>query len=170
MKSVAGLATLVATVVAFASPGFASAQDTPSVQQLTEQLQQAPLTRGLRRNLSVESTTERPSVSLLIQFDFDSARVRPESEQTLRNLADALRSPALEHSRFAVEGHTDAKGGATYNQALSQRRAEAVRDLLVRDGVEAARLAPAGKGATELADRQDPYAAANRRVRVVNLD
>jgi len=139
------------------------------VQELTEQLKPAPRTRGLR-NLSVEAATERPSVSLLIQFDFDSARVRSESEQTLRNLAEALQSPALLQSRFAVEGHTDAKGSAAYNQQLSQRRAQAVRELLVRSGVEASRLSASGKGATELADQADPYAAANRRVRVVNLD
>jgi OmpA-OmpF porin, OOP family len=112
----------------------------------------------------------RPSLSLLIQFDFDSVRVRPESRQALANLAQALQSPALSGSRFAVEGHTDAKGNADYNLKLSQRRAEAVRDYLGSQGVATARLSSAGLGDTELANPDAPFAAENRRVRIVNLD
>jgi outer membrane protein OmpA-like peptidoglycan-associated protein len=112
----------------------------------------------------------RPSLSLLIQFDFDSVQVRPESRQALANLAQALQSNELMSSRFAVEGHTDAKGSADYNIRLSQRRAEAVRDFLSSQGVGVARLQAAGKGATELANPAEPYAAENRRVRIVNLD
>ena len=112
----------------------------------------------------------RPSLSLLIQFDFDSTRVKPESQQALANLAVALKSPELRASRFAVEGHTDAKGRADYNLRLSQQRAEAVRQLLTNQGVEAQRLQAAGKGATELANAAEPGAAKNRRVRIVNLD
>lgn len=112
----------------------------------------------------------RPSLSLLIQFDFDSVRVRPESRQALANLAQALQSAALSGSRFAVEGHTDAKGNADYNLKLSQRRAEAVRDYLGSQGVAMARLTSAGLGDTELANPDAPFAAENRRVRIVNLD
>jgi OmpA-OmpF porin, OOP family len=116
------------------------------------------------------ATAARPSISLLIQFDFDSVRVRPESRQALANLAQALQSPALAGSRFAVEGHTDAKGNADYNLKLSQRRAEAVRDYLGSQGVATARLTSAGLGDTELANPDAPFAAENRRVRIVNLD
>lgn len=116
------------------------------------------------------ATVARPSLSLLIQFDFDSVRVRPESRQALANLAQALQSPALAGSRFAVEGHTDAKGSADYNLKLSQRRAEAVRDYLGSQGVATARLTSAGLGDTELANPDAPFAAENRRVRIVNLD
>lgn len=116
------------------------------------------------------ASAARPSLSLLIQFDFDSVRVRPESRQALANLAQALQSPALMGSRFAVEGHTDAKGSADYNLKLSQRRAEAVRDYLGTQGVATARLTSAGLGDTELANPDAPFAAENRRVRIVNLD
>ena len=112
----------------------------------------------------------RPSLSLLIQFDFNSARVRPESQQALANLSQALQSPELVSSRFAVEGHTDAKGGKDYNQKLSQLRAQAVSDFLKVQGVVESRLVAAGKGASELANSTDPLAAENRRVRIVNLD
>ena len=107
---------------------------------------------------------------MLIQFDFNSARVKAESQQSLANLAKALQSDALARSRFAIEGHTDAKGGADYNLKLSQQRAEAVREFLGGRGVATERLVASGKGSTELANSGDPFAAENRRVRIVNLD
>lgn len=112
----------------------------------------------------------RPALTLLIQFDFDSARVRAESRQALVNLSQALQSKELVASRFAVEGHTDAKGRADYNLKLSQQRADAVRAFLASNGVQDSRLAAVGKGSTELANAADPQAAENRRVRIVNLN
>ena len=169
---------------------------TPTPQQMVEQLKN-PRTRSLR-NLSVEAapapdsaeagkspdnkgvdstasaasatSAARPALSLLIQFDFNSARVRLESQQALGNLSQALQSSELAGSKFAVEGHTDARGSADYNQKLSQQRALAVRDILASSGVAQDRLLPAGRGATELANSAEPFAAENRRVRIVNLD
>ena len=133
-----------------------------------------PATSGAVTNSApsavAEASTPRPSLSLLIQFDFNSARVRPESQQALANLSQALQSPELGASKFAVEGHTDAKGSADYNQKLSQARAQAVRDFLKAQGVGEARLVATGKGAAELANAADPFASENRRVRIVNLD
>lgn len=145
-------------------------------------------TRGLR-NLSVKAaktpegeaavaaaqevaSTEpapRPSLSLLIQFDFNSAKIRAESQPALHNLAAALQSKELAEANFAVEGHTDAKGSIDYNLKLSQSRADAVQKFLAAQGVPTSRLVTAGKGATELANPADPLAAENRRVRIVNL-
>jgi len=160
--------------------------DTPSAEQMIRQLK-APQTRSLR-NLLVESAAtstadinpspavatapaaSRPSLSLLIQFDFNSANVRAESQQALANLSQALQSVELQGSKFAVEGHTDAKGRADYNQKLSQQRAFAVRDFLKTQGVAEDRLVAVGKGSSELANREQPFAAENRRVRIVNLD
>ncbi len=152
------------------------AQTTPSAADMVEQLKtQPPRTRSLR-NLTIESAAPegsvaaKPSLSLLIQFDFNSARVKPESQQALSNLAQALQSKELLESKFAVEGHTDAKGRADYNLKLSQQRADAVRAFLASNGVQDSRLAAVGKGATELANAADPQAAENRRVRIVNLN
>jgi OOP family OmpA-OmpF porin len=161
----------------------------PSAAEMVEMLKTQPApaaaaaapavhTRSLR-NLSVESTAApsappppaaRPQVALDIQFDFDSARVRPESQPVLDHLAQALQSPELAQARFAVEGHTDAKGGDAYNLRLSQSRADAVRDYLALHGVAAQRLTPIGKGATDPANTADAFSAENRRVRVVNLE
>ncbi len=159
------------------------AQATPSAAEMVEQLKAqpapatatAPRTRSLR-NLTVEAVADataaapKPSLSLLIQFDFNSAKVKPESQQALSNLAQALQSKELVESKFAVEGHTDAKGRADYNLKLSQQRADAVRAFLASNGVSDARLAAVGKGSGELANTADPLAAENRRVRIVNLN
>lgn len=152
------------------------AQTTPSALEMVEQLKtQPPRTRSMR-NLTIESAApegavaSKPSLSLLIQFDFNSAKVKPESQQALSNLAQALQSKELQDAKFAVEGHTDAKGRADYNLKLSQQRADAVRAYLASNGVVAARLQAVGKGATELANAADPQAAENRRVRIVNLN
>ena len=169
----------------FYMSGLLWAQGTPSAAEMVDQLKVQPAPSGPRtrslRNLSVESTSAptagadaaavaRPSLSLLIKFDFDSARVKPESQQALANLAQALQSRELAESKFAVEGHTDARGRADYNLKLSQQRADAVRAFLAHNGVAEPRLAAIGKGSSEPANTADPLAAENRRVRIVNLD
>ena len=110
-----------------------------------------------------------PSVSLAIQFEYNSARVSQASYQTLQQLSRALQSPELLDYRFRIEGHTDAKGQATYNRKLSQSRADEVRRVLVTLGVAGERLSSTGLGASQLALPSQPYAAENRRVRIVNL-
>jgi len=112
----------------------------------------------------------KPNISMAIRFDFDSWRISPESAGALDNLAAALSSPELRSSRFLLEGHTDATGGAAYNQRLSQQRADAVKRYLTALGVQPERVASVGRGATQLANVSDPGSAENRRVRLVNLD
>ena len=172
---------LVAFGAAFmlCQPQASIAQGTPSPAEMVEQLKAQPApparTRSLR-NLTVEAAspdvlpTVKPSLSLLIQFDFNSAKVKPESQQALLNLAQALKSKELAESKFAVEGHTDAKGRADYNLKLSQQRADAVSTFLASNGVVGTRLQALGKGASEPANAADPLAAENRRVRIVNLN
>lgn len=173
------LGLAISMCMVFAGMPTAQAQSIPTADQMVEQLK-VPKTRGLR-NLTVEAVPGktnsepepaqvRPSLSLLIQFDFNSARVKPESHQALANLSQALQSPDLLKSKFAVEGHTDAKGGVEFNRKLSEQRAFAVRDLLRIQGISESRLIASGKGYTELANPADPMGAENRRVRIVNLD
>lgn len=154
---------LLAPIVSLAQPNLSS-------QQMVEQLKAPPRTGATRslRNLEVEPVVQ-PSLSMQVQFDFNSARVGLESQDVLRNLAHALISPELQTANFNIEGHTDAKGKADYNLRLSQARADAVRDFLVQNAVDSRRLTPIGKGSTELANGSDPFAAENRRVRIVNL-
>ena len=119
---------------------------------------------------SVGTADPLPSLSLAIQFDLNSARVRPESGAVLGNLVAALLSPDLKGNRFVIEGHTDARGVPAANLRLSQQRADEVRLYLVALGVHPARLKAVGKGSSEPANRADPLSADNRRVRVVTLE
>ena len=117
-----------------------------------------------------EALASRPSLSMAIRFDFDSARLRPEGAAVLDRLAAALQTAELKDSRFLIEGHTDAKGGAEYNLRLSQQRADEARRYLMAHGVSGQRLDAAGRGAQEPATPAAPLAAENRRVRIVNID
>lgn len=110
-----------------------------------------------------------PSLSLAIQFEANSVQVRPESGRVLGNLVAAMQSPELKGVRFAIEGHTDARGQPAANRQLSQQRAEEVRLYLIALGVHPARLKAVGKGASEPVNPRDPNAPENRRVRVVTL-
>ena len=70
---------------------------------------------------------------------------------------------------FIVAGHTDAKGSETYNQGLSERRADAVKRFLSEKyGIEISRLVAVGYGATKLKISESPLAGENRRVQIVN--
>jgi outer membrane protein OmpA-like peptidoglycan-associated protein len=112
-----------------------------------------------------------PSLSFnALQFEFASARLKPESIETLRNLGNALNTTLRDEKNFLIEGHTDAAGTREYNIALSNRRAEAVKDYLVREmGVPPDRLRTLGKGSSEPVNPKKPYAAENRRVVLINL-
>jgi len=97
----------------------------------------------------------QPSVgiSATLQFEFASVRLKPESIETLRNLGNALNQELKDEKVFVIEGHTDAVGSRQYNDVLSDRRAEAVKDYLVREmGVLPDRLRIVGKGSSEPAD------------------
>jgi outer membrane protein OmpA-like peptidoglycan-associated protein len=70
---------------------------------------------------------------------------------------------------FILAGFTEAKGGETYNQGLSERRADAVRQLLSKQyGIEAGNLVTVGYSLSQLKDPANPFAAENRRVQVIN--
>jgi outer membrane protein OmpA-like peptidoglycan-associated protein len=117
------------------------------------------------------ATTERPQIDLEVQFAYDSAELRPAAMKQVKELGEALRDPKLKGSTFLIAGHTDAKGSAAYNRKLSERRAEAVKRVLVREfDIPADMLLTAGYGKDRLKNTEDPYAAENRRVQVVNLD
>jgi outer membrane protein OmpA-like peptidoglycan-associated protein len=111
-----------------------------------------------------------PSVDLEVLFEFDSARMTPDAVEALTPLGRALSDPRLADGQFLIAGHTDGKGRASYNQELSQRRAEAVREfLIVNFKIDGSRLVAQGFGESRLKNPQQPRAAENRRVQVVNL-
>ena len=154
--------------LAFAACGAMAQQPIQSatVDELVDKL--APpktLTRSLR-NLAPEPR----KIDLMIQFDFNSARLQETSKPLLSSLADAMRSERIKALRFKVEGHTDAVGKASYNQQLSEKRAQSVLEFLSNKGVEKDRLTAEGKGASELLLPDKPDAMENRRVRITTLN
>lgn len=79
-----------------------------------------------------------------VEFDFDKSTLRPESRQTLDEATEVLRQyPDI---RVEVAGHTDSIGSDQYNQGLSERRAQAVYDYLVGNGIDSGRLNARGYG------------------------
>ncbi|PWC58883.1 hypothetical protein TSH7_21955 [Azospirillum sp. TSH7] len=103
-----------------------------------------------------------------VEFDFNSARIRPESRAILDKVATVM--AAAGNTRFRIVGHTDAVGGDVANLALSKKRAAAVVEYLVsKHHIRRDRLEASGMGARELLLPDQPKAAANRRVEIVNL-
>jgi outer membrane protein OmpA-like peptidoglycan-associated protein len=108
-------------------------------------------------------------IDLEIYFEYNSARIAREAEPQLNQLGDALRSPRLKNAAVVLAGHTDAKGSQNYNEGLSDRRAEAVKRYLVeRLSIPAENLTTAGYGKRHLKNPDEPYAAENRRVQILN--
>lgn len=101
-----------------------------------------------------------------INFDFDSADIRPESEPILRQLFLSLQ--ADRSASIVIEGHTSSEGTTDYNLRLSQRRAQAIVADLVKRGLAAGRISAAGAGeARPIAGNNDESGRSlNRRVEV----
>lgn len=111
-----------------------------------------------------------PRLDLDINFDFGSDSPARQSEGLIHALAMVLQSPELAASRILIAGHTDGVGSPQSNQRLSERRAKAVRKILMeRYAIAPSRLIAAGFGAERLKDSLDPAASVNRRVEFVNL-
>lgn len=85
-------------------------------------------------------------------------------------MADALHHPILLSNKFAIIGHTDAKGSRVYNLGLSDRRALSVMEMLVTTfAVDPAMLTAVGFGEEQLSDLQNPNSGVNRRVQLINI-
>ncbi|HET7294559.1 MAG TPA: OmpA family protein [Vicinamibacteria bacterium] len=121
-----------------------------------------------------ESDTEvRIELAADVLFDFDKATLLPKAEDTLAKAAAFIRERAAGAVR--IEGHTDSKGDDAYNQGLSERRAESVRQWFVRHGLGGVEFAARGFGETQpVAPNTKPNGAddpearqKNRRVEIV---
>lgn len=113
----------------------------------------------------VVEPAEAVRVELDVKFDFDKAQVKPDSYGDIKNLADFMTQ--YPQTTTVVEGHTDSVGSDAYNQVLSERRANAVRDVLVNQyGVSTDRVNAVGYGETRpVADNATADGrAVNRRV------
>jgi outer membrane protein OmpA-like peptidoglycan-associated protein len=123
--------------------------------------------------LSKVAEVERPTEDTLVVtlrekvlFDTNEYMLKPGAEDNLNQIADILiRYP---DTYIRVEGHTDSSGSETYNQWLSEKRAQAVADFLISRGVDPMRTQPVGYGETRpVATNETPEGRQqNRRVEI----
>jgi outer membrane protein OmpA-like peptidoglycan-associated protein len=122
-----------------------------------------------RQHIAAVAET-RPRIDLEIRFDYNSANIAQNALPDMNNLGKALSDPSLKGSTFVLAGHTDGAGGEDYNQDLSNRRADSVKRYLVdKFGLAPQNLVTAGYGKSRLKNKNNPAAAENRRVEVVNM-
>lgn len=99
-------------------------------------------------------------------FDFDSAALRDNAERDLSEFAESMKD--FPDTKVLIVGHTDSKGSASYNQSLSERRAESASDFMRQRGLSSDRLIIEGKGESEPVATNETEAGRqqNRRVEI----
>lgn len=160
------------------------AEQTIILRNAEQELQRAPARRAEARLQSREAQirqlqeelqakqTERGTLVTFgdVLFDYNRAELKPGGLRNVQKLADFLKTSPQRH--VMVEGYTDSTGSDTYNQSLSERRAEAVRIALIKMGVDPRRIAMQGYGEQyPVASNATPAGRAmNRRVEVTISD
>ena len=123
----------------------------------------------IARELAAITDQAMPGMSLHINFEFDSAKLTETGRQQADQLGQALLNPAFKDRTFTLIGHTDQQGTEEYNQDLSERRAQAVRQyLLDHFDIAPEHLKAEGRGESEIIYPGDTALdhALNRRVEV----
>lgn len=134
-------------------------QARPSAQQAARNTARAP--RVISR--------QPGRVDLSLSFGLGSAALSPGAQTQIRAFAEALQRPQLATMRVAIEGHTDSSGARATNVSLSQRRAQAVADYLVAQGVARSRLEVRGYGFDRPLQGTSASNPENRRVEAVRV-
>ncbi len=120
-------------------------------------------------NIIVVTQNKKKEVMQIIYFDFDNFTLSQVSKNTLINF---LKNNKKDLSRYIILGHTDTKGSDDYNLNLSLKRAEAVKNILINQGISEKNVSVLGKGENELAitTPDDIKHPANRRAEVKILN
>jgi peptidoglycan-associated lipoprotein len=147
-------APVASTGVAPTAPAPAAAPDPSDASALAARL------RAARDDLNSRS----------VLFDFDNFVVKPSYDAMLHQQADFLKSNATDH--LALQGNADERGGAEYNLALGQKRADAVRKALVDMGAPAAHIEATSFGSEKpkATCHDESCWSQNRRVDFVHSD
>jgi outer membrane protein OmpA-like peptidoglycan-associated protein len=155
-----------------AAPAEQEAKADAATEKFVDTLRNRParsLSTGERQQIASVSAS-KPRIDLEIKFDFNSASVSRGAIADMDNLGKALSDPSLAGSTFVLAGHTDGVGGDEFNQELSNRRADAVKAFLVQKfKLPSDHLVTAGFGKSRLKNADNPKAAENRRVEIVNM-
>ena len=125
---------------------------------------------ALKRPRVAPELLKLPQLLVEVQFDPDSAIVRPQSYQTLGLIADALVRAAMLPYGFLIVGRTESAGRREFNLTLSQRRADSIRDVLVTTfKISSKRLQALGLGEEQLQDANQPASLVNRQIQIVTV-
>jgi outer membrane protein OmpA-like peptidoglycan-associated protein len=159
-SSYAGWGALIAAATA---GGYCWAQGQGEAAVAQTEVRQEPLVPSID-----PMPAETLRVELDVKFDFDRQVVKPDSYADIRDVAEFMKQ--FPQTTTVVEGHTDSVGTEAYNQSLSERRAMAVREVLVSEfGIQPGRVDAIGFGeARPVADNDSEQGKAiNRRVEAV---
>ncbi|WP_207456536.1 OmpA family protein [Azospirillum sp. SYSU D00513] len=113
------------------------------------------------------ATTAPVQTEYLVFFDWDKSNITPAAERVIGDAVAAI--GAGNAARIHVIGHTDTSGSPAYNQRLSNRRAEAVKQALAARGVPASNITTEGRGETQLLVQTGPNVRepSNRRAQIL---
>jgi OOP family OmpA-OmpF porin len=159
--------------VALTAAHLAQAQEQPQTQQPTreqaiESLRAKQLTRCPQLDPKYGcSVGPAERIDVEVRFAFGSAALDRAASAQLTALGAELGKPERKGARLVVAGHTDARGGDAFNRRLSERRAAAVKNVLVEKfGLPDETVVAIGHGKAEPKNAADPYASENRRVEI----
>jgi OmpA-OmpF porin, OOP family len=194
MRPWRGIALSLALVALMASPSRAQAPAAPSRDDIVGKLSQFDTGPDLdlvalkqkiserskmrgknepepaKRPLIVPELKGLPTVNLAIQFDVDTPIILPESYETIGRIADAFVNAPLLPYTFLIVGHTDSNGRREANVILSQRRADALRDVLVNTfKISAKRIQSLGLGEEQFIDQAHPTSPTNLQIQIVTI-
>jgi len=144
--------------------------DGDSVEDGTDQCASTPMTDKVDEVGCTIFEKEKLSYNLLVSFDNNKAEVKPEFYGEVEKVATFLKQ--YPQVNITVDGHSSAVGEASYNKELSQKRADAVTDLLTNEyGIDASRVVAIGHGEEDLLDTSNSIEAnkMNRRIEI-NID
>jgi len=144
-------------------------------------LKQTILDRSKVRSKKEPEANKRPPIvpdimnvpgtfNVAISFDVDTPIILPESYETVGRIADALVNASLLPYSFLIVGHSDATGNRPANVTLSQRRADALRDVLVNTfKISAKRIQSLGVGEEQFIDQAHPASPVNLQIQIITI-
>jgi len=125
----------------------------------------------VNRPLIVPDLAKLPAFNAQIQFDADTPIIQSASYQTVGRIADAMVHASLLPYTFLIVGHVESNQKTREaNAILSQRRADAIRDVLVNTfKISTKRLQPIGLGEEQFLDRAKPTSAVNGQLQILTF-
>jgi len=194
MSSLRGIGLLAGSVLLLLAAAPVSAQNAPTrddivakldkyqadqeldVAALRQQVTERSKMRGKneptpqKRPPIAPEITKLPTFNVDIVFDVDTPIVQPESYQTVGRIADAMVYSSLLPYTFLIVGHIKANGKREANAILSQRRADAIREIMVNTfKISAKRIQSVGLGEEQLLDSARPTAPVNNQIQIMTL-